>query len=177
MAELKGRRERFCHEYLLDLHGGKAAMRAGYAESVYKSHPYAMRAEAEIQARIAELAAGRREDFKVEAREVLLELHRMLTANVADALDERGCLKSIHDMPLAVQRMIASIEVEEIFAGKGEDRQEIGRLKKVKFWSKEKGAELLGRHLALFNDKLKLEGGDDLAERILAGRNRQAPLV
>jgi hypothetical protein len=40
--------------------------------------------------------------------------------------------------------------------GQGEERVWTGYLKEVKFWNKERGAEMLARHLSLFNDKLKL---------------------
>jgi len=169
---IKGKRELFAHEYIKDLHGTNAAIRAGYAATSARTTASQLLASEDVQTLVAKLAAERNEELKISARDVLLELHRMLTADVSLAFGEDGNLLPIHDIPLDLRRVISSIEVEEVWEGRGEDRVQTGVLRKVKFWSKEKGAELLGRHLALFNDKLDLNVKGDLTERILASRKR-----
>lgn len=174
--ELKGRRELFCREYLKDLNGTQAALRAGFAKSDARTYASTLLAEPEIQDRVAELAAARNQKLEIDAATVLLELHRMLTADVALAFNEDGSLKSIHDIPIDLRRTIAGFENEELFEIMGErgnrEKVQVGTLRKVKFWSKEKAAEMLGRHLALFKDVLKLDGLDELEKAMDAARGR-----
>jgi phage terminase small subunit len=176
--ELKGKREVFAREYLKDLNGTQAAIRAGYSQTSARTEASQLLAREEVQERVAELAAARNKKFEVEAIDVLLELHRILTADISLAIDQdTGKLKDVHDIPIDVRRAISSIENEEIFEGSGKDRVWTGYLKKVKFWSKEKSAELLGRHLALFKDSLKLEATGELAAALSGARTRSQSLV
>jgi hypothetical protein len=46
----------------------------------------------------------------------------------------------------------------------------------IKLWSKEKAIEMLGRHLAIFKDVLKVEGMDELVAKITAARSRAESL-
>lgn len=174
--ELKGRRELFCREYLKDLNGTQAAIRAAYSPDSARQTACDLLAEPEVQDRIAELAAARNEKLEIDATEVLLELLRMLRSDLAQALNDDGTLKPIHEIPIDCRRMIASVKVQETFDGSGEERVWTGYLKEVKFWNKERGAEMLARHLSLFNDKLKLDSGD-LAAALAAARGRSESLV
>lgn len=178
MAELRGRRELFAREYLArNLHGANAALAAGYSADRARVTASELLAEPEVQDRIAELATARNQRLEIKADEVLLELRRMLHADVSLLYDENGNIKPIADIPIDLRRTIASVEVDELWAGRGEDRQQIGVTKKVKFWSKEKAAELLGKHLKLWLDRLELTPGGDFIEALRAARNRTDPLV
>lgn len=173
--ELKGRRELFCREYLKDLNASRAAHRAGYAPASAKQTGSELLAVEEVQDRIAELAASRNEKLEIDAQDVLLELLRLLTTDLAQAFTDDGALKPIHEIPIDCRRAIASFEVEELFEGRGKDREHVGALKKVKFWSKDRAIEMLARHLALFKDQLA-DGLTDLAKAISEARAR-GPLV
>jgi phage terminase small subunit len=173
--EIKGRRELFCREYLKDLNATQAALRAGYPPSDARTYASRMMAEEEIQARVSELAAGRNEELNISAKDVLLELLRLLTADLAQAFNDDGSLKPIHEIPIDCRRAIASAESEELFEGRGKDRAHIGTLRKVKFWSKDRAIEMLARHLALFKDSIG-DGLTDLAKAISEARSR-GPLV
>lgn len=185
--ELKGKRELFAREYLKDLHGTNAALRAGYSPDSARTIASQLLAEPEVQARVAELSAARNAKLDLEARDILVELLRMLTTDIALALNADGSVKEIADIPIDLRRAIASIEIEEKYERDllkpGEelvedpprDKLVTVRVKKIKFWSKEKAAELLGRHLVLFKDQLKVEGLGDVVDKILAARDRSSP--
>jgi phage terminase small subunit len=176
--ELKGRRELFCREYLAKkLNGTQAALAAGYSEHSARTEASQLLAQSDIQERVAELAAARNEKIEIQAQDVLIELLRMLTSDFAQAINEDGALKSIHDIPIDCRRMIAAIEVQETFEGSGKDRVWTGYLKKIKFWSKDKAIEMAARHLSLFNDKLNVTGLEELARLISEARERSVPLV
>lgn len=84
---------------------------------------------------------------------VLGEITTLMDADLADAFDEHGCLKPIHDMPEGIRRAIASIEVEELWEGRGDERRQVGVLKKIKLWDKVKGVELMARKNKMLVDR------------------------
>ena len=173
MPELRGRHELFCREYIKgdaagrgQLNGTQAAIRAGYSPDRARVTASELLADEEIQNRIAELAEARNQKLEIDANTIIIELLRMLTADVAQALNEDGTVKPVHEIPIDVRRAISSFEQEETGSAKTIVRT------KIRFWSKEKAAELLGKHLTLFKEVLKVEGLDDLAQRIVAARQR-----
>jgi hypothetical protein len=95
---------------------------------------------------------------------VLDELRTILDADIADAYDEKGALKGVHDMPLSIRRAIASIEVDEIFEGRGDERKLVGYTRKVKLWDKVRGVELMARKHKMLTDKHEVAGRITLAD-------------
>lgn len=153
---LTGKRELFAREYLKDLNATQAATRAGYAPAGCAVEGCRLLADPLVQAHIAELAAERNEELKINARDVLLELHRIASQDPAALVDENEVPHKLSEIPIDLRRTIASLEIEELYAGRGEERTSIGRLHKIKFWNKNHALESLGRHLALFKDSLDL---------------------
>ena len=168
---LTTRQELFVLEYLKDLNATQAAIRAGYSQDTAGSIGSENLQKPEISAAIAEAAAKRLQRVQIEADFVLKELYGLSNVDPAAAYDEDGNLKPIHDIPIAVRKAIASIEVEEIFEGRGNDRKLVGHVRKVRFWPKDRALEMLARHKALFNDKVNVNVSS-IAERLIAGRKR-----
>lgn len=166
MPELKGRRERFCREYLIDMNATQAYVRAGYTSEYPGIQCSKLMAEPEIHERIAELSAARLKAVDLEANDIIVELLRMLTSDPLNYVNDDGSVKALVDIPLDARRAVASFEVDTVGTTGAVIRT------KVKFWSKEKAAELLGKHLTLFKDVLNVEGLDDLAKLIIEGRHR-----
>jgi predicted DNA-binding antitoxin AbrB/MazE fold protein len=105
---------------------------------------------------------------------VIDELRAMLDVDLLDAFDDDGALKPLKEIPLSVRRMISSIEIEELYdpladvikdieTGKVK-RKAIGRVVKLKLWSKEKGIELMARHQKMLVDKVEHSGKVTLAD-------------
>lgn len=109
-----------------------------------------------------EAALGLRDAHQQER--VLDELRVMMDADLADAYDESGALKSVHDMPLSIRRAIAAIEVDEIWEGRGDERKLVGYTRKVKLWDKVKGVELMARKHKMLTDKHEVAGKLTLAD-------------
>ena len=107
-----------------------------------------------LQERIKE----RRESLGAEAEESMRECRRIALADVGEAFNDDGSLKSIKDIPEDLRRAIAGFEVLEVWEGTGKDREFVGELKKVKFWSKNKEIENLFKHHGLF-EKDNNQGG------------------
>ncbi|MBE6943817.1 MAG: terminase small subunit [Ruminococcaceae bacterium] len=75
VAELENKRhERFCQEYLVDLNGTQAAIRAGYKERNAASQASDLLRNPNILARVGELRKEQRERLALNADFVVLEL-------------------------------------------------------------------------------------------------------
>lgn len=88
----------------------------------------------------------------VTASRVLKEIERLALVDVGQAFSSNGQLKELASMDENVRRAIASVEVETLWEGRGESREAIGTLHKVRFWDKPKGLEMLSKYLRLWVD-------------------------
>lgn len=153
---MDAKRARFCREYLVDLNASAAAARAGYStrnkhSAAVQGHRLLQRPD--VQAELARLSKARAAKVDLSAERVLAELMRFAFADLRQAFDEQGRLRPIHELPEDVARAISGVEVEELFEGRGEERAQIGVLRKVKFWDKPRGLELLAKHLGLLVER------------------------
>lgn len=172
--ELRGRHELFCREYIKgdvagrgQLNGAQAAIRAGFSPDRARVTASELLAQDDIQERVAELAEARTQALELDANMIIIELLRMLTSDPLNYVDEKGCVKALADMPVDARRAIREFYVDTIGSG-------VVQRTVVKFWNKEKAAELLGKHLTLFKDVLQVEGLDALAQKIHEARQRDA---
>lgn len=81
MSRISPKQETFCQEYIKDLNGSAAAIRAGYSRRGARRSASRMLTQPHIRARVEELKAQRAEATKMDAEYVLREL----AANVIDA--------------------------------------------------------------------------------------------
>lgn len=80
---------------------------------------------------------------------ILMELRRIGLANVADIYDDNGNIK---DPSLWPEELSAIVQSFETTYDKDGDK-----ILKVKFWSKEKALELLGKNLSMFVEQRKVD--------------------
>ncbi len=101
-----------------------------------------------------------REQFKVDAAYVLRRLVEVDRMDVLDILEDDGTLKPVREWPLVWRQFISQFEVDEIFAGRGDDRLQTGLLKKIKWPDKIRNLELLGKHVTVsaFKEIKELQG-------------------
>ncbi|MCK9327404.1 MAG: terminase small subunit [Bacteroidales bacterium] len=82
MAKLKNdRQERFCQEYIIDLKGTQAAIRAGYSPKTANEQASRLLANVNVQARYQELIEKRSERTEIKADDVLRYWHDIATAD------------------------------------------------------------------------------------------------
>lgn len=74
MPQLTPRQERFCQEYLIDLNGTQAAIRAGYSRKTANEQSTRLLANVHISTRIGALKAERTERTEITADYVLYGL-------------------------------------------------------------------------------------------------------
>lgn len=160
------RREQFCVEFIVDLNATQAAIRAGYAAKNAEKEACRLMALPEIQERISEQKAQRVERTQVDSDYVLGRLVEIDQMDVADILDKQGSLKPVLEWPKVWRTYISGFDVAELFEGRGEEREQIGMLKKIKWPDKVKNLELLGKHVDVqaFQEKIEHNVGRSLAD-------------
>lgn len=174
MSKLTDKQEMFCREYLIDLNATQAAIRAGYSAKTANAAAGRLLSNVSIQARISELKQERVEEVKIDANYVLNRLVEIDQMDALDIINDDGSLKPISMWPKVWRTYLSGFDLTELWEGQGEDRQQIGLLKKVKWPDKVKNLELLGKHIEVqaFKEKMELSGGVALIDRIQEARKR-----
>ena len=125
-----------------------------------------------------------RSEYVVQA--ILKELHGIAMIDMRDAFEKDGTLKPLEDMPENLTRVIASIEVHELYEKEGDDKVLKGYVKKIKMNDKIRSIELLGKNLKLFIDTKVVTGKVihehkidpvDINDRVAQIRSRRGPAI
>lgn len=186
-SKLSDREKRFAEEYLIDLNATQAAIRAGYAKSGAEKMGYDLLRRPRVAELIAQGKEARSERTKIDADWLLQRLADEADADLKDLYGEDGNLKPVHEWPVAWRKgLVAGIEVEELWEGRGEERQQIGVLRKVKIADRAKRLELIGRHVDVQAFKERVEHDttppmrklfEQIAGRSIAPRDSDTPAV
>lgn len=167
---LTDRQEIFCHEYLKDLNGTQAAIRAGYSRDSAPQTASEILSYPHVRDRVQQLMNERAKKTGVKKDTILRRLDAIGGLDPAILYDEEGRFRSIHDLPIEVRRGIKKIKTREEWSGVGRDKVQSGEIIEIEFWDKIKANELLGRHLKMFNETVKHELGESL-EALIAKSN------
>lgn len=160
--ELTEKQERFCQAYI-EFGDKSRAYRDAYDADSMNSNSVAVEANKtfklpNITLRIEELQKEIKERNKVKIDDVLGVLADMIKFDIAELYDEKGRLKSIHDIPKQHREMISSIKVYEEFMNVDGQRELIGETKEIKTLNKLDVIEKFMRHLGGYekdNDQKK----------------------
>jgi phage terminase small subunit len=135
MAKLTERQERFCKEYIIDLNGTQAAIRAGYSEKTAKEISSENLTKPNIINRIAELTKPKLDELDISAEWILKSL------------------KSVAERCMQAEPVMS----------KGENGEMIPTGEyKFEHSGANKSLELLGKYQKLFTDKVEHSGSIDL---------------
>lgn len=167
--------ERFCQEYIKTPENQTdAAIRAGY--SAKSAHNAASRNmdEPRIQKRIAELMTERNKRLRVSADYVLLRLVEIDQMDVLDILNDDMSIKPVSEWPKVWRQYLTGFELADMFEGRGDEKELVGILKKIKWPDKVKNLELIGKHVDVnaFKERLEVSGTVTIADRMAAARRR-----
>jgi phage terminase small subunit len=151
MKQLTAKQQLFVAEYLVDMDGAKAVRRAGYkvtSDGSAASMAHDLLDHNAIKTAIAAAMKARTERTAINADWVLRRLVDEADADLADLYDYDNNLRPIKDWPLVWRRgLVTGVEVEELFEGRGEDREQIGLVRKVRLSERIKRTELIGKHV------------------------------
>jgi phage terminase small subunit len=85
------------------------------------------------------------------------ELMTLAYFTMEDIVDENGEVKCLKDVPSQVFKCVKSVEEITRWEGRRDNKVPV-RTYKLKFWSKEKAIELLGKNLGAYIEKMQVEG-------------------
>jgi len=232
---LPPRRQRFVFEFLKDLNGTQAAIRAGYSRTNAEFEASRLLADEDVQAAVKALQDERARELKLEANEVLRHLVELAIADPNELIQHRrGCCRYCHGNLFGYQRTPAEMDrdreahqaaelerqrkggqdvtpqafdekggvgydprkppnedcpecfgegVERIHLADTRDlsgpaRRLYAGVKQTKdgvqilMRDQDKAIELIGRHLAMFKDKVEHDVTENVAAMIAAARRR-----
>lgn len=149
MSALTPKQTLFVQEYLIDLNATQAAIRAGYSAKTAKSIGQENLTKPAIAEAIAAAQEERAEKCEVNAAYVLNRLVEVDQMDVLDILNDDMALKPVSEWPKVWRQYLSGFDVAEMFEGRGEDRDMVGLLKKLRWPDKVRNLELLGKHIGV----------------------------
>jgi phage terminase small subunit len=159
--KLNPRQQRFISEYLKDLNGTQAVIRAGYSKTGAEVTAVRLLANPKVASEVQKAQQAREKRTEVNQDRVVLELARMAFTNMLDYVQITDKGEAFVDLSKLTREQAAAIQeitVDEAAGGVGDGRRERVQRTRFKLADKRGALELLGRHLGMFNDKLQVSG-------------------
>lgn len=170
---LKYRERRFVEEYLIDLNGAKAALRAGYAKNTATAFPFLVKPHIAAAIRVA--IAQRSARIAVSQETVISETAALALSRIDHyVMEDEGQVTLAEGAPLDAMAAVQSIKrkVRVLYNKDGEiEGREYDT--ELRLWDKVAPLRLLGKHVGLFPDKVELTGKDGGPIRVAAERLAQ----
>ncbi|NTU49451.1 MAG: terminase small subunit [Desulfobulbaceae bacterium] len=138
-SELTPKQEQFCREYLIDLNGTKAAIRAGYTAKTADATASRLLRNVKVKEYVSVLQQKREQKTGVTAEYVL--------TTIQETIDR--CRQAVPVFDRQGNQVFTETPDGNIVPAYKYDSMAVL-----------KGAELLGKHLALFTDRHELSGAD-----------------
>jgi phage terminase small subunit len=146
------RRKRFAQAYVASLHPAKAAIAAGFSPNGASARGYRLLTMPDVQAWVAHYAKEHARQMDLTAERTLLEIARCAFLDPRKLFADDGTIRPVSEWDDDTAAAVASLEVTELWdRGVNGQRVKVGKLTKLRFHSKERTLEQLGRHLALFS--------------------------
>lgn len=152
----------------------QAAINAGFSPNTAAVKASVMMRDERIQKRIAELMEERNKRLRVSADYVLLRLVEIDQMNVIDILNDDMSIKPVSEWPKVWRQYLTGFELADMFEGRGDEKELVGILKKIKWPDKVKNLELIGKHVDVnaFKERLEVSGTVTIADRMAKARRR-----
>lgn len=139
---LNDRQKQFCHEYVLDFNGTRAAIAAGYSEKTAAVIASENLTKPNISTYIEKLQSDLGKLCNVSAAMAILELKKVAFTSAASLLDNWGELKDWEELSEEQKSLLAEVEVtEKIIKGTGKGGPTVLE-RKTKFKTKDQLAAL-----------------------------------
>lgn len=146
------KQQRFVDEYLIDLNATQAAIRAGYSPDTAQQMGSENLSKPVIRNAIDKAIAERSRRTGINQDRVINEIAKVAFLNPADVIDlNEAAVRG--DADREDTACIAAVKVKTIPTDEGVISE-----REVKTYDKLKALELLGKHLGMFTDRVKMEG-------------------
>ena len=172
---LTQKQSRFVHEYLIDLNGKQAAIRAGYSPRTAESQGSTLLRNPKVAEAVQRAMDDRAMRVQETADSVLERLKSEANARISDLYGDDGVLLHPQQWPDVWQMgLVAGVKTQELYEGAGEDRKKVGETIEVRFSDRIKRVELIGKHVKVgaFRDKVALdptEGMKNMLRELVQG--------
>jgi phage terminase small subunit len=158
------RRERFAQEYIKDLNGTQAAIRAGYAAKSAHVTGSRLLSDAKVQRMIEGLKVEVRQADVISVQRTLQEIARIAYGDHRKLYDDRGNLRLIHELDDDAAALLAGVESFEEYEMQADATGKLARVatgmtRKVKTWSKVKALDQCMAYLGMHKTTNPSEGG------------------
>lgn len=159
---LTPKQELFVAEYLVDLNGTQAAIRAGYAPDSASVMASKLLVKSNVKAEVKRQYSAIYQSLGTKAQRVLSELVRLGFSDIRELFDRDGNLLDIKSLPDNIAASISSVEVVrrkgryKTIDEDGNDADEF--ITKVRLWDKTKALSMLGKHFGLLKDVIEHTG-------------------
>jgi len=172
VAALTPKQQCFCDEYLLDLNGRQAAIRAGYSEKTADQQAARLLANVKVQKYLQKRKQERVERTEITQDMVLFELANIAFSNIADFVQvvEKEAMTEIDGKMVPVLddegNPVKYKAVDPVLTANLTEKQKraLSIIKKgrdgfdIKPYDKVRALELLGKHLGMFTDNVNVTG-------------------
>jgi phage terminase small subunit len=169
--KLTPQQRRFALEYVQDLNGTQAAIRAGYSENCATEQASRLLTYDGVRALVDQHLEARQRRSEITADSVLSEIHKMAFAGPADLLDADGRLIPLQALPKHVSAAITGLKITtRRLPGSPGEPVEVGHIHDFKF-EKIAALEKLMKHLGLYerDNKQKMDPLVELMGKVYAG--------
>lgn len=158
---LSPKEKKFCQEYIVDLNGAQAAIRAGYSERSAKEQAARMLTKANIKKFVKELKDERAKRTEITADMVVKELAKIGFANIQDYISGDNAISDMSQIDAGKAAAVAVVK-KSVTRFDGGEKEVV----EFKLWNKVDALEKLGRHLGIF-EKDNLQNKPDSEIRVI----------
>jgi phage terminase small subunit len=145
---LRPQQVRFVQEYLVDVNGTQAAIRAGYSPRTAQEQASRLLSNVMVAAAIAQAQAARSERTQVSQDAVLQELAALAFSDVTHYhIDDVGQVVLAAAAPRHAMRAVASLRRRVIHRG-----EDLIYDTEVRLWNKPETLKMVGQHLGMFQE-------------------------
>lgn len=166
MTKAEKRYDMFARNYVIDLNATRAAIAAGYKANSANEQASRLLANRKVQAIVARLQSERASKLEIKAERVVEEIARLAFSNMQDYTRTDADGKPVLDLSSITRDQFAAVQEirEDTTGGSGDGERKVVVRTTLKLGDKTKNLELLGRHLGMFQDNLKVTGLENLAK-------------
>lgn len=131
-ANLNEKQERFCREYLVDLNGAQAAIRAGYSKKTARAIAYELLTKPHVQSYLLELRGKVAQKLEITQERVAQEYARLGFFDVRNLYNDDGTPKAISDLDDDTAAAVVGVDTATI----GNQDVGIGQVLKIRLADK-----------------------------------------
>jgi phage terminase small subunit len=168
------RAAKFCEEFLIDLCGKQAAIRAGYSPRSAEVTSFRLLRNARIKAKITELRLKQQERTEITSDRVLSEYAKIAFTDLVGIVNFSGGKMSIADFGNLTASQRACIKKFKVktLTEMGPDGEPVPvQAVEVELHDKQHALDQLSRHLGICNEKVQLQaehyGAQEIVVRIV----------